>query len=109
MITVGHEKVFIWLSAISGLCKNLSWLYGEIKKSVPRIIVWHDHWACRVMANCDTQGHVFLSAPHINARFFFMYIFQYFCIFSNKWLMVPENTETQHYLLLSLWYYNDIT
>ena len=32
---------------------------GRIKKSVPRITVWH-HVACRVMANGDPEGRIFL-------------------------------------------------
>ena len=44
---------------------------GRIKKSVPRIIVWH-HEACRVMTNGDPEVRIFLSYPHTNNGFFFM-------------------------------------
>ena len=44
---------------------------GKIEKSVLRIAVWH-HEACRVMANDDPEGQIFLSYPHTNNRFFFL-------------------------------------
>ena len=45
---------------------------GRIEKSVPRIVVRHDHEACRVMTNGDTEGWIFLSYPHTNNGFFFL-------------------------------------
>ena len=43
----------------------------DLKKSVPSIVVWH-HEACRVMANGDPKGQIFLSYPHTNNGFFFL-------------------------------------
>ena len=42
-----------------------------MEKSVLRIIVWH-HEACRVMANGDREGQIFLSHPHTNNGLFFL-------------------------------------
>ena len=44
---------------------------GRIEKSVPRISVWH-HDACRLMANGDPEGRIFLSYPHTYNGFFFL-------------------------------------
>ena len=44
---------------------------GGIDKSDPRITDWH-HEACRVMADGDHEGRIFLSLPHTNNGFFFL-------------------------------------
>ena len=52
---------------------------GRIEKSVQRIALWH-HEACRVMANGDLEGRIFLSYPHTKNGFFFLLttVFIYF-------------------------------
>ena len=45
---------------------------GRIEKIVLMIAVWH-HEACRVMANGDPEGRIFLSYPHPNNGFFFLF------------------------------------
>ena len=49
---------------------------GWIEKSVPRITDWH-HEFCRVMANGDREGRIFLSHPHTNNGFFFLLTTKY--------------------------------
>ena len=46
--------------------KNLSLLWGEIEKSVPRNTVWR-----LVMPDCDREERTFLSTPYTHDRFFF--------------------------------------
>ena len=43
--------------------KDISWVWGRIEKSAPRITVCH-HEACRVMTNGDPKGRIFQSYPH---------------------------------------------
>ena len=52
--------------------KNLSWGWGRVEKPVPRMLVWH-HKACRVMTNGDPEGWIFLSYPHTNYGFSFLF------------------------------------
>ena len=44
---------------------------GGIDKSDPRITDWHQY-ACRVMADGDHEGRIFLSHPHTNNGFIFL-------------------------------------
>ena len=44
---------------------------GGIEKSVLRITYWHPE-ACRVMANGDCEGWIFLSHSHTNNGLFFL-------------------------------------
>ena len=53
---------------------------GGIEKSVPRITDWH-HKACRVMSNCDPEGQIFLSHPHMNNGFFFLLTTKYLILY----------------------------
>ena len=56
------------------LCKNVRIHHeyeGGIRKSVPRIIVWH-YEACRVMTKGNQGGQIFRSHPHTNNEFFFL-------------------------------------
>ena len=79
---------------------------GRIKKSAPRITVWH-HKACRVMTNGDPKGWIFLSYPHTNNGLFFLLttVF-YFKISFQK----PLNTlRCNIYLMTSLKHNNDVT
>ena len=52
-------------------CENLRLYHASedmIEKSFPWIADWH-HEACRVMANGDPEGRIFLSYPHTNDSF----------------------------------------
>ena len=53
-----------------------------IEKFVTRIIVWH-HEACRVMANGDAKGRIFLSNAHTTNGFFSLLTIK-FCILLKK-------------------------
>ena len=53
---------------------------GRTEKSVTRIAVWH-HEACRVMKNGDPEGRVFLSFPHTNNGFSFLFTTVFICLF----------------------------
>ena len=56
---LGHKKIYLEC-------------YGGIEKSVLRIIVWHNK-PCRLMANGDRTGSIFLFHPHTNNGFFFLH------------------------------------
>ena len=84
MMTNGECKGWIFLSYIPTHTRTndpyASWLSniriyheceGGIEKSVPRVAVWH-HEACRVMANGDPEGLIFLFYPYTNNGFFFL-------------------------------------
>ena len=63
-----------WMPIWLGIRPSIRIYYeseGGIEKSVPRITVWH-HKPCRVMANSDPEGRIFLSHPHTNNGFFFL-------------------------------------
>ena len=49
---------------------------GGIEKSVPMIMDWH-HEACRVMTNSDRERWIFVSHPHMNNEFFFLFTTKY--------------------------------
>ena len=56
----------------SGIIRIYHECEGRIEnKSVPRIAFWHQE-ACRVMANGDPEGQIFLSYPHTINGFFFL-------------------------------------
>ena len=56
---------------------------GGIEKSVLRITDWH-HEACQVMTNGDRQGRIFLSHPHMNNGFFFLFTTKYHIFYIGK-------------------------
>ena len=74
---------------------------GRIEIAVPRIAVWH-HETCRVMANGDHEGRIFLSYIHLNNRFFiahhcfylFIYVLIYFKISFHKSLNTLRSNFT---------------
>ena len=49
---------------------------GGIEKSVPRITDWHLE-ACRVMTIGNCEGRIFLSHPHTNYGFLFLFTTKY--------------------------------
>ena len=56
---------------------------GRLEKSVPRIAFWHLE-VCRVTTNCDPEGRIFLSYPHLlscSALFLFIYLYNYLFIY----------------------------
>ena len=77
---------------------------GIIEKSVPRIAVWH-HEACRLITNCDSEGQIFLSYPHTNNVFFFLFTIVF--LFENKLLEVSEYAKMRFHMLTSLKRNND--
>ena len=81
--------------------KNLSWVWGKDKKSVPRIAVWH-HRACQVMTNGDPEGQIFLSYPHMNNGFFFLLTTVFIYLFLNKLPEVPEYAMMQFHMMTLL-------
>ena len=75
---------------------------GWIEKSVQMITVWH-HKACRVMANGDPEGWIFLSHPHTNNGFVLLLIIKYPILCLKKGLPgVPEYAEMRHDMMMSL-------
>ena len=71
---------------------------GRIEKSVLRIAIWHRE-ACRVMANDDPEGRIFLSYLHMNNGFFFLLTT---VSFSNKLQEVPDYAKVQFHMMTSL-------
>ena len=53
---------------------------------------WH-HEACRVMTIGDREGRIFLSHPHTNYGFFFLYTTLYLFYIGKTWKRLPENPE----------------
>ena len=73
---------------------------GRIEKSVLRIAVWHPE-ACRVMTNCDPEGRIFLSYPHMNGLIFLLTI-KYLILSLKRPQEVPKYTELQLDMMTSL-------
>ena len=69
---------------------------GRIEKSVPRIAVCH-HEACRVMTNGDPEGRIFLSYPHTNNGFFFLFTTVFYIFFLFIYLFQNKLTEVSEY------------
>ena len=63
---VGHTLILLVLSCSDSNVFQTIRIYheceGRIEISVPRFTVWH-HKPCRVMANGDPEGWIFLSHP----------------------------------------------
>ena len=49
------------------------------------------------MTNGDTEGQIFLSHPHTNNGFFFLFTID--VLFSNKFSEVPEYAEMQYHMM----------
>ena len=74
---------------------------GQIENPVLRNTIWH-HEACRVMPNGDPEGQIFLSHPHKNNGFLFLYTIEFHIFIQNKLPEVPEYSEMQYYMMMSL-------
>ena len=57
---------------------------GGIEKSVLRVNLWH-HEACQVMANSDSVGQIFLSNPHTNNGFVFLFTIEFRIVNHEFW------------------------
>ena len=64
------QNTLIFLFAANGIIRSYHEYEGGIEKAVLRITVWHQE-SCRVMANGDHEGCIFLTHPQTNKGLFF--------------------------------------